>query len=138
MRGTEERDRGEAHLGEHPAHAEGRLSQGARLLGVGGLEVVGEVLEREANGVPELVAELSVSNDSLDVEVDAALDHVVEEGESESVSAALRDTRWEVLGFGNDRLLDFTLWEVGVGQLLEKDIESAAVHDLERVDDISL
>lgn len=71
------------------------------------LEARSEVGEGKLVDVPELVAELSVSNNSLDIKIDAALDHVVHQTESQGISSTFWDTSWEIFGFGNHCFLDF-------------------------------
>lgn len=58
----------------------------------GWLEFIVEVSEGKFVDVPELVAELLVADDSLDIKVDSLLDHIVHQGESESISSTLRNT----------------------------------------------
>lgn len=73
------------------------------------LEVGVEVSEGKLINVPKLIAELLVSNDSLDVEVNSLLDHIIHQGEPKSISTALRNTIRELLSFLDDALFNF-LW----------------------------
>lgn len=76
------------------------------------LEIGGEVAHGKLDNVPQLVAELTVSNYTLDVQVDRALDHVREKSKSKGVSSALRNTIREILF-----LLNNSLFDLGFGQV---------------------
>lgn len=63
------------------------------------LEVLAQHPQREAEGVPDFVAKVSVADDPLDVEVDVpALGRVGAECKAHGVRATLRDALW-VVGF---------------------------------------
>lgn len=102
------------------------------------MEAFWEVGESKLVNVPEFVAELSVSNDDLDIKIDGLLNHVGKQTESESVCTTLWDTVGEHLALFDDSLGDFLLLQVGVSQLLEEDLKTTAVHDFEGIDDVSL
>mmetsp|Transcript_17815 Transcript_17815/g.30196 ORF Transcript_17815/g.30196 Transcript_17815/m.30196 type:complete len:506 (-) Transcript_17815:1701-3218(-) len=125
-----------AQLGDYPLVGK-REFESLYALGLG-LEVLAEVGEGELVDVPELVAEVAVADDSLDVEVDVALDHVVEQAEAQGISAALGDSVGELLGLLHHCLLDLRLGQVRVVQFLEQHVQVAAVDDLQRVDHVSL
>jgi hypothetical protein len=102
------------------------------------LESFGEVAKSKLANVPKLVAEVSVANDSLHIQVNAALDHVVQHRETQGVGSALRDSVREFFSLLDDCLLDLRFGKVRFIELLKEDVKRAAVHDLERVNDVSL
>ena len=106
-------------LGNHELVSDGHLSAGHKLIQqIGSWLEVRDELKSEAGGIPKLVAEHSITNDALDIEVDVtALNGVCEQSESEGIGSTFGDTVGEVgslvlLGLGN-----FLCWKVTGVQL---------------------
>lgn len=74
-----------------------------------GSEISWEVSKSEFYDVPKLVTEFSISDNSFNVKIDRALDHVAKKCESECVSSTFRNTLREILLLLNDSFFDFIL-----------------------------
>lgn len=86
------------------------------------LEAFREVGKSEFVDVPKLIAELFVTNNSLNIQVNRALNHVGEESESKSVSTTLRNTFGEVSGLNEAGFFDLLGRKVRLFKFLKKDI----------------
>mmetsp|Transcript_38932 Transcript_38932/g.105434 ORF Transcript_38932/g.105434 Transcript_38932/m.105434 type:complete len:282 (+) Transcript_38932:607-1452(+) len=106
--------------------------------GAGEAEVVAEVAEAEARGVPDLVAEVAVPDHSVDVEVYVpSLQRVGQQAEAQGVRTALRDAVGEVLLLALLGLLDLLVGEVPLMEFVLQGIKGDALNHLDGVDHIA-
>mmetsp|Transcript_100323 Transcript_100323/g.281116 ORF Transcript_100323/g.281116 Transcript_100323/m.281116 type:complete len:369 (+) Transcript_100323:468-1574(+) len=104
----------------------------------GKLEVVPEVPQAEACGVPDLVAEVAVAHDAVDVQVHVpALLRVSEEAEAQGVGAALGDAIGVVRGLPLLRPLHLLGRQIALLQLLVQLLQADAVDHLDGIDDVA-
>lgn len=111
---------------------------------LGGIQLARKVLDkiefrlREFVGLPDLVAELAVADDLLDVEVDAAaLHHVGQQPETESVGSALWNTLSELMLQLFDGGVLLALGQVAIPDLADQALKGRSFDDLQRIDYIS-
>jgi len=76
------------------------------------LETFREIHQGKFSDVPKLVAELSVTYNSLNIQINALLDHVAHDAESKRISTAFRDSLWEIFCLISDGFFDLTWWQV--------------------------
>ena len=90
------------------------------------------------NGIPELVAELSISLNSLDVQVDiSALASVRAKGESEGVRSTFWDSIGVVSGLAFLCLLDLFRIEIAGQKSFLEFLESDSVNNISWINDVS-
>mmetsp|Transcript_68897 Transcript_68897/g.175064 ORF Transcript_68897/g.175064 Transcript_68897/m.175064 type:complete len:276 (+) Transcript_68897:941-1768(+) len=102
------------------------------------LEVLAEVGEAEASGVPDLVAEVPVAHHTVNVQIHIlALRGVCQETKPQSIRTALRDAVGVVCGLTLLGLLDLLLGQVALVELQVQLFELDALDDLNGVNDVA-
>jgi len=102
------------------------------------LETFREISKTKLSDIPQFVAEFTISNDTLYIQVDRALYHVGEQSETKTISSTFGDSVGEVLCLLLNGLGNFTLRQVGSMKLLQKRLKIAAIENLKWINDITL
>lgn len=99
----------------------------------------GKLLVAEDEGIPNLVAELSVAFDDQDIQVDTTrLDHVGQQTEAQSIGTAFWDPLGEVQFLLFERLFQFVLGEVSILEFLKQLIQGSSFNDFQRINNVAL
>mmetsp|Transcript_46094 Transcript_46094/g.82944 ORF Transcript_46094/g.82944 Transcript_46094/m.82944 type:complete len:277 (+) Transcript_46094:714-1544(+) len=102
------------------------------------LEVVAKIHQPKARCVPDLVAEMPVTNHTVDVQIHiSALKSVCQKAEAESVSTALWDAVRKVRCLSLLSLLDLFIRKISFVKFLLQIFQGDSINDLERINHVT-
>lgn len=100
--------------------------------------VWGESSQSEFDGLPDFVTELSVTDDSQNIQVDVHGSlHVGQKSEPQGIRSTFRNTLREISFLLLDGSLNFSSWKVTLEDLLLEVFEGGTINDLKWIDNVS-
>jgi len=104
----------------------------------GGLEIGAELGESETDSIPDLVAEVTIANDTIDIEVDiTTLSSVCTKSETKCISTTFCNTVGVLLALASLSLLNLVSTEVTVEKLLVECLKGDTLDDIDGVNDVA-